>query len=122
MSDPTRCEFCSHREHDPGSCLDEEACGCAVHTDTALAFVRRVDPDLFRAATLAERETLDVDRLREAARRAGLPHDVSIADIENLAREYAAIAETPEGEPEHPLFDGYCPKCGGSCLVGFGNP
>ena len=28
----------------------------------------------------------------------------------------------PEPEPEHVLFDGYCPQCGGCCLVGFGNP
>ncbi len=23
---------------------------------------------------------------------------------------------------EHRLIDGFCPDCGGSCLVGFGNP
>lgn len=28
----------------------------------------------------------------------------------------------PEPEPEHETFDGYCPQCGGCCLVGFGNP
>jgi hypothetical protein len=33
---------------------------------------------------------------------------------------YTALGPHP-WEPEHPLFDGYCPKCGGSCLVGFGN-
>jgi hypothetical protein len=31
---------------------------------------------------------LDVERLREAARRASLPREVSVADIENLAAEY----------------------------------
>ena len=40
-----RCEFCNHRQHDPGSC-HERACGCEVHTDTALAWVLRDDPDL----------------------------------------------------------------------------
>ena len=43
---PRLCAFCNHREHDPGSCLDERACGCEVHTDTAFAWVLRDDPDL----------------------------------------------------------------------------
>ena len=49
-----------------------------------------------RTAALAEREALDVERMREAARRAGLPHNVSVQDIESLVREYTALAETPE--------------------------
>ena len=31
----------------------------------------------------------------------------------------AANAVEPRGE--HRLIDGYCPDCGGSCLLGFGN-
>lgn len=42
------------------------------------------------------REALDVDRLREAARRAGLPHEVTVAHIEDLAREYIATSEVDE--------------------------
>ena len=36
----------------------------------------------------SQEAALDVDELREAARRAGLPREVTVADIENLAREY----------------------------------
>jgi hypothetical protein len=45
-----RCLFCNHREHDPGSCLDESACGCEVHTDTALIWAAREDPGLVAQA------------------------------------------------------------------------
>ena len=34
------------------------------------------------------RAPMDVDRLRDAARRSGMPINVTVADIENLAREY----------------------------------
>ena len=51
---------------------------------------------IVRKLRLAEREALDVERMREAARRAGLPRNVSVQDIEDLAREYAALAETPK--------------------------
>ena len=36
------------------------------------------------------RAPLDVERLRDAARRSGMPINVTVADIENLAREYNA--------------------------------
>lgn len=49
------------------------------------------------AADRAEPVGLDVERLREAARRAGLPREVSVADIENLAAEYTRLAEAPDG-------------------------
>jgi hypothetical protein len=107
VSEPTTwagepCEFCNHRAHDPGSCLDERACGCEVHTDTALAFVRRVDPELFRAAALAEREA-EVDRLRKAlkwalARLAPFTHLATCSPDECVCGFWearAALAETP---------------------------
>lgn len=42
---------------------------------------------------------LDVDRLREAVRRVGLPFEVTVADIEDLAAEYdrLAIADPANG-------------------------
>jgi hypothetical protein len=39
---------------------------------------------------------IDVDRLREAARRSGMPRVVSVADIEDLAAEYNYMVERPE--------------------------
>ena len=64
----------------------------------ALAFVRRVDPDLFRAAALAEREA-EVQRLREALAWA---RQEIIQDVDPDAIVFgldAALADTPEPTP-----------------------
>jgi hypothetical protein len=42
--DGSVCPACHHRFHDPGSC--SECPRCELHTDEALAFVLRVEPEL----------------------------------------------------------------------------
>jgi hypothetical protein len=67
------CPACHHRDHDPGSC---HWCPyCELHIDDALAWVRRIDPDLFAEAVDAERERSG--RLEAAARRVLRPVEES---------------------------------------------
>jgi hypothetical protein len=54
---------------------------------------------------------LDVGRLLEAARRSGMPREVMVADIEDLAAEYVALAtEHRPGDPHE--YDIRCTVCG----------
>ena len=38
----------------------------------------------------------------------------------DLIKQVVEVALEPTGT--HRLINGYCPDCGGSCLIGFGNP
>ena len=74
MSDPRaealrgECPSCHHPDHDPGSC--REGCGarCELHTDDALDFVLRVEPELLArrgfALALPTEPELDVPEMR----------------------------------------------------------
>lgn len=42
--DGSDCPACHHRAHDPGSC--SECPRCELHTDEAMAFVLRYEPEL----------------------------------------------------------------------------
>lgn len=70
----------------------------AYYRETFLASHDNVRP--FAALAAAPAPALDVDRLREAARRARLPRDVTVADIENLAAEYDRLAALTPAPPE----------------------
>ena len=48
--DGSVCPACHHRFHDPGGC--SECPRCELHTDEALAFVLRVEPELVEQARL----------------------------------------------------------------------
>jgi excisionase family DNA binding protein len=52
---------------------------------------RRMTSDLGKKPA----SVLDADRLREAARNVGLPREVTVADIEDLAAEYDRLLAEP---------------------------
>ena len=52
------CPACHHRAHDPGSC--SECPRCELHTDEALAFVLRYEPELLVAERLGFDDLLTI--------------------------------------------------------------
>ncbi len=62
--DGSLCPACHHRSHDPGSC--HEGCDrCELHTDEALAFVLRYEPELIAALAVAPVTDARLDPYRD---------------------------------------------------------
>jgi hypothetical protein len=82
MTDPTAalaealCPACHHRDHDPGSC--EWCPRCELHTDEALAWVMRIEPEL-----IAEVEIARLRPIEEAARAMMLAYRDIEGDVIN---------------------------------------
>jgi hypothetical protein len=55
------CPACHHHDHDPGACRECPAPTCELHTDDALAWVERIEPEL-----LGARDGDVIEFLREA--------------------------------------------------------